>query len=229
MHKALSVLAALAFVACGPGDATETARPDASPDETPSEASPLVETTPVDSALRAPGPNSIVDYFNAHYGSDTARFSDTMQHLGFEVKDEANGYLRIVGAFEGWIDMVLWRKADGHDLVGVAEVACATVCSQAVTFYDYGEAGRRTVTDEVLPHEAVARHFAHMDSLYLAENPTAEAGEMVLWYELPRQGTSIAVAMNNDIVDLYIPIMELGWDRTRFAVKQTHDTLPPFP
>ena len=124
--------------------------------------------------------------------------------------------------------MVLWRKADGHDLVGVAEAACATVCAQSLTFYDYGETGRRIVTDEVLPREAVERHFARMDSLYLTENPTAAEGEMVLWYELPRRSTSIAVAMNNDIVDLYVPIMELGWDRTRFTVEQTYDTLPPW-
>ena len=84
-------------------------------------------TTPVDSARRAPGQRGIVDYFTALYGNDTARFGETMQHLGFEVKDEANGYLR------------------------------------------------------------------------------------------------------NDIDDLYIPILELGWDRTRFAVEQTYETLPPFP
>ena len=93
MHKILTILAVLVFVACGPGDAPDADRPDAAQAETPPEAAPLVETAPVDSALGPPGQNSIVDYFTAHYGRDAARFGETMQHLRFEIKDEANGYL----------------------------------------------------------------------------------------------------------------------------------------
>lgn len=107
-------------------------------------------------------PKTVTDYFlafpNDKYAVDfdgkkitnKAALTKFRKSL-IKIEDTKNGYLRLEGAWEGWAEIVLFKKKDGDYLIAHAESGCGPACDGFVKFYTY-KAGKWTeVTETVFP------------------------------------------------------------------------------
>lgn len=117
-----------------------------------------------------------------------------------EIDDTANGWLRLVGrgdrAFEGWIEMALFRRGPGGPMLAVAVNQCGPLCEQRLTFLRHAGGEWLDLTAAVfqpLPAERVRQ-------LYRAAFPNGEsADDPPVLYRLPRRGTDILLVSQEAI------------------------------
>jgi hypothetical protein len=151
------------------------------------------------------------EYF-AHgfaFDSDAEKLSGAAlaKHRRSQIKteDTANGYLRIEGRWEGWIEIAIFRKADNNYIVAVSEVGCGPGCQGNLVFLSYSKGRWTNVTEQVFPAD-----------------PFSFDG----YFALPRTGTTIKLLCGGDNEGLELEQGEcrgesvLGtfkWDRTKFT------------
>lgn len=121
-----------------------------------------------------------------------------------KTEDVANGYLKLEGMWEGWVEIAIFKKADGTYLVAVSQVGCGPGCEGGLMFLSHNKGRWTDVTDEVFPAD-----------------PFSADG----YFQLPRTGTTIRLLCGADNEGLDLEPGEcrgesvLGtfkWDRNRF-------------
>ena len=113
-------------------------------------------------------------------------------------EDLRNGYLRLESReWEGWVEIALFKKADGSSLLAISQVACAPGCNGGILFLTYLNDRWKNVTSQVFP---IPKQRAN-------------------YYELPRIGTSISLVCGdagNQSCRNGEKLAEFQWDRNKF-------------
>lgn len=136
-----------------------------------------------------------------------------------KIEDIKNGYLRLEGVWEGWAEIVLFKKTDGSYVIAHAESGCGPGCGGFVDFYTYSAGKWKEVTKQVFPHIS---QKAAMRMFNLKKKKSDEPADenFMFYYLLPRVGRTLEVACNvctEDGEDFVF--MEFDWNGTRFIQK----------
>ncbi len=122
-----------------------------------------------------------------------------------KIEDVNNGYLRLEGAWEGWSEIAIFKKAGGSYLVAVSQTGCGPGCSGEVMFLTYTNGRWSDVTRTVFPAD-----------------PFNSEG----YFELPRTGTTVKLKCGADNEGLELEpgecrgdtvLAEFKWDRGKFV------------
>ena len=119
----------------------------------------------------------------------------------YELLDIKGGYARITGGYEGWSEYVLWRMADGTDLLGTMSAGCGPVCEYNYKFYkcqgeDMKEMSRATIfpmaqldDHRVVMHEKIKKEIEWLeypdDWQYIYRFPSKKERlcKLILWLD----------------------------------------------
>lgn len=118
-----------------------------------------------------------------------------------KIEDLRNGYLRLEGAWEGWVEVALFKRSDGTYIVALSQVSCGPGCSGDVMFLTYKKGTWTNVTKKVFP-----------------VSPSSDEG----YFKLPRVGTTIKLHGGEDCgVDEDCQnrqkLAEFKWNNERFV------------
>ena len=136
--------------------------------------------------------------------------------------DKKGGFANVTGAFEGWYEFVIWRMADGSDLLGVMSAGCGPVCSYSFKWF-IGDNGKLEDVgfDQIFPGKEINAHRDEMHKKILDKHPDLDYPEDAdLIYEFPKKGTSMEVVISIGAEEIQLPIMLLSWDKQRFSVAE---------
>lgn len=149
--------------------------------------------------------------------------------IKLEVFDQKNGYLKITGAFEGWIEVCFWNMQDGSRIIGVVTAGCGPVCECDLTFISL-KSGiyKRLNTKDIVPPCGFSDFFSTKALKEAGINPQdvgKQFEQYSLLYTLPRYGKNITVSEQfSDFGDLADPSkfvlgekIELIWDNGKFV------------
>lgn len=116
----------------------------------------------------------------------------------FENVDVKNGYLKLIGAMEGHLEMCYWNLQSGKKLVGVYHESCGPGCyPETLNFYLYS-AGKYTSVpfDKVFPdlHEKIfgSQQKDDFDSAFQTDF------KETMTLKLPQKGKNIVVKWGSD-------------------------------
>ena len=113
-----------------------------------------------------------------------------------KVEDIKNGYLRLESSdWKGWVEVALFKKADGSNLVAISQVRCSPTCTGGILLTTYKNGRSRNVTAQVFPDSSAAAGY----------------------YKLPRVGTSISLVC--DSCSQGNRSTEFQWNKERFIKK----------
>lgn len=172
--------------------------------------------------LFAAGPKTVKDFLltvpERYLGIDAVRLPAAERLAMIEIDDTANGWLRLVGrgdrAFEGWIEMAMFRRGLGGPMLAVAVNQCGPLCEQRLTFLRHAGGEWLDLTAAVfqpLPAERVRR-------LYRAAFPDGEsADDPPVLYRLPRHGTDIVLVTQEAIAGREVILVRLRLINGRFV------------
>lgn len=158
---------------------------------------------------------NVLDYYKLD--PDNALASKAMQEK-ITVEDLKNGYLKIEGAFEGYIEAALFRKKDKTPVLVISNTSCGPVCNSAVRASTYQNGKMVDITEEILlrPSEP------EINAIY---NRKKKAGDddygnyaVPLVYELPRIGWTITVKADNTFAPSDITIFKLDFKNDKFVI-----------
>lgn len=128
-----------------------------------------------------------------------------------KIEDIKNGYLRLEGLWEGWAEVVVFKKTTGKYIVGISEVGCGPICGSEEIFLAYENGKWTDITTQVLPKISETQ----LKAAYKRHKITEE-DEPGLVYELPRVGKTIKVRTDGD---KNLVIFELTWNGAKFILK----------
>lgn len=129
-------------------------------------------------------------------------------------EDIENNYLRLEGIWEGWAEILLFRKEDGSVIFAHAESGCGPVCSGSIHFYSY-QAGKWTeVTDDIFPEITEAE----LEKLYRKNNLSVEEG-IYAYFLLPQVGDTVRLACNVCSDEEHFTLLRFQWNGERFVRK----------
>ncbi len=119
-------------------------------------------------------------------------------HLSFEALDIRNGYIRLIGAFEGHIQMCYWNLKNGKKLIAVYGESCGPMCvMERFDFYEYdGHAYTSIAWYTIIPDIYGAFFTGDMDQ-QMEEMEQNDIGASLL-FELPRSGKNIIARWGNE-------------------------------
>lgn len=148
---------------------------------------------------------------------------DEKCHLFYETKDVKGGFVSIRGGMEGWIEYVMFRMADGRDLVGRMAVGCGPACSYEFKFYYCNKEDYELALEQPFPVEEMDTHIEKMYKKGTEKYPDLEyAEDYQVRYVFPQQGTSMAVNLILGADEIEYPIIKLGWNKTNFFVEELY-------
>lgn len=130
-----------------------------------------------------------------------------------EVNDTRNGFLRITGAFEGWIEVALFRNPDNSPVLLVGLNTCGPACGTDLFAYRLKDDDFVLSNESVLPkldeEEVVAKY---------RRNVNDKDAEIISYlYQLPREGRKVKISedVSGDM------IFEMEWLGDRFVVNRS--------
>lgn len=126
------------------------------------------------------------------------------------VEDIKNGYLKIEGAFEGYVEVALFRKKDGSGILVVGNTSCGPVCGTDLNAYEYVDDQMREVTENVMP--SLTEDMIRAEFRRIVKDPNAEMVSFI--YELPRIGKTIKI-LDDDSGKL---IYSLEFKKDKFVI-----------
>jgi len=144
----------------------------------------------------------------------------------YQELDLAGGFASVTGAIEGWQEFVVWRMADGDDLIGFMSVGCGPVCDYAFRFYKgQGEDAQQIEMKDVFPmteineiQEAKHKEILDRDNGFGFDYPE----DSQLYYHFPKKGTSMEVDIVVGADELQEPIFSLSWDKSKFSIDKKY-------
>jgi hypothetical protein len=173
-------------------------------------------------------PKTVTDYYLALpgdiYGIDNygepikgKKELEKFRRSLISIEDVENDYLKLQGIWEGWAEIVLFRKTDGNVIVALAEAGCGPACSGYVRFYSY-QAGKWTdITDDTLPNV----EEAELEKLFSRNKLPLDEG-IYSYYLLPRGGKTIKMACNECSDEEHFTLLEFEWNGAKFIRKRSH-------
>jgi hypothetical protein len=109
-----------------------------------------------------------------------------------DTEDLKNGYLHLSsGDWEGFGEIVLWRRPDKTYLLGVGLAHCGPECGQHLRFFEHREDGFHEVTDQVWSPLSEADISARFEKV--TGKKYADGGAPPTLVKLPRTGTSLSL------------------------------------
>ncbi len=142
-----------------------------------------------------------------------------------EIKDIANGYLRLDGAatadyWEGWAEIALFKKTGGGYVIGLVDGSCATMCYSGIEFLEYKNGKWTEVTRQVMPEITDEMIVAQFKSKKRAgDEDLAGNDSPFVNYELPRTGKT--VKLNANLAgDDNLMLFEMTWTGAKFELKK---------
>jgi hypothetical protein len=143
----------------------------------------------------------------------------------YESLDVEGGFASVTGAYEGWSEFVLWRMKNGKDLLGKMVAGCGPVCGYVFEFYQCQN--EETVLldfQDILPVAEMDKHRNMMYEKILAEFDWIEYPDDYQYiYNLPEKGTSMEVDLMVGADEVFVPILNLGWNKERFYIIELFD------
>ena len=160
-----------------------------------------------------------------------AENSDAMMEEGtmyyYSAINKKGGYASVTGMFEGWYEFVLWRMANGNDLIGYESVGCGPVCDYTFAFYEFEDGKKREVTSEVIPLTEMDEFSDGIYPQIIEKYPNMEYPQDWFYkYEFPQEGTSMTVHYVVGAEEFEMPMFKLSWDRSKFSIEETYDEIP---
>jgi hypothetical protein len=134
-----------------------------------------------------------------------------------EIEDLKNGYLRLSsGDWEGFGEVVLWRRPDKSFLLGVAIAHCGPVCGQHVRFYVHRDGKFAEVTGGVwsplTDAEVRARFERAAGKKYAEDDPPT-------LLKLPRKGTSLRLVTQAAFTDQEYLLASWAFEGGKFVLQ----------
>lgn len=154
----------------------------------------------------------------------------TVRGMKIGVRDVRNGYLNMVGAFEGVWEMCFWNTlSDKGKLVAVNARSCGPVCDTNLFFYRMGPDGKLTPAPDVrasLEMQLKPGDFYQTERMGPRELSALDDPAQYVVYSLPRLGRNIVVRRDENVShpqgvpeDLARPAKDIlfVWDGTAFT------------
>jgi hypothetical protein len=115
----------------------------------------------------------------------------------FEVADIKNGFIKLIGSFEGQIQMCYWNMKNGEKLIAIYQEGCGPVCYiERFDFYKYnGKVFKAVASNKIIP-EMYNDFFQGDVSLQKKEMEKHEISATLL-FDLPRKGLNITAKWGN--------------------------------
>lgn len=144
----------------------------------------------------------------------------------YQTLDIKGGFASVTGAVEGWKEFVLWRMADGNDLVGEMSVGCGPACDYDFTFYT-GKGAEIQACDlkSIFPMDAIIAHQKKMVPEIIAEYPVEYPEDSQLVFNFPRKGTGMRVDVVVGADEVRMPILQLAWNKSTFTISALFDKI----
>src|SRR5690606_12478869 len=90
----------------------------------------------------------VLDFYK--FEPENALDSEAMQ-ANLTIADLKNSYLKIEGAFEGYIEVVLFRKKDKSPILVISHTSCGPVCNSEISAYTPQDGKMIDITRDTLP------------------------------------------------------------------------------
>lgn len=129
------------------------------------------------------------------------------------VKDIANGYLKIEGAMDGWVEVALFRKKNRLPILVVGETGCGPICGTDLSIYELYRDKMVKTTKNLFPKITEKESKAK----YLRTTNGSEEDFYGGVYELPRKGKTIRL-VNDAGEDL---LFGITWENDKFVVNRS--------
>ncbi len=141
----------------------------------------------------------------------------------FETVDPKAGYLKVVGAFEGHVEMCYWNMSGNTKIVAYYHQACAPMCDVGrFNFLRFdGSYYEPLFFRDIIPEDIEKEFFKEDMSLALSEMKS-KGYRATLLYKLPQKGKNMVVKFgneeSNDIYEKWLKgnRMELVWKSGKF-------------
>lgn len=134
------------------------------------------------------------------------------------IQDTKNGYLKIEGLFEGWVEAALFRKKNGSPVLVVGSTGCGPVCETDVTAYEFSGGKLVNETERILPKLSDEQIIKIYNERKTDGDEDTEGEPVSQVYELPRIGTVIKIKADTTLAPSNILLYELHWKDDKFIV-----------
>lgn len=148
-------------------------------------------------------------------------FSNNQIDYAFDIIDIKNGYLRLIGAFEGHIQMCYWNLKNGNKLISIYFEGCGPVCYiEQFDFYEYNGKDFKPIDWHLIIPDVYDDFFIDQKS-GIKEMKQKDILATLL-FDLPRTGKNIVAKWGNeDSQETYKKYghgdrMILNWDDGKF-------------
>ena len=146
---------------------------------------------------------------------------ENLNNLYYETLDIPGGYANVTGAFEGWYEFVLFRMADGNDLLGKMTVGCGPACSYDYEFKVYNSGQLVDENPDIFPKKEMEAHKEKMHQKTLKELEHVDYPEDAqLRYYFPQKGTDMQVNLVIGADEVEVKLLILEWDKQQFSIKK---------
>jgi hypothetical protein len=116
----------------------------------------------------------------------------------FEIVDVKNGYLKIIGGIDGFMEMCYWELSNGKKMLAIYQEGCGPVCE--VVRFDFFETDGKTFkklnTKTIIPN--TDKDFYKTDVATTDKKMEKEDVIATTLYRLPRNGKNISVLWGNE-------------------------------
>jgi len=115
----------------------------------------------------------------------------------FETVDIRNGFIKLIGEFEGHIQMCYWNMKSGEKLVAIYQEGCGPVCYiEKLDFYKYdGKTFKAVASNKIIP-DVYDDFFKGDISLQKKEMKKHDISATLL-FDLPRKGLNMIAKWGN--------------------------------
>ena len=158
---------------------------------------------------------NVVDYYRLDL--DNAFDNKGMRAVAV-VEDLKNGYLRIEGAFEGYIEVALFRKKDSTPILLVSSTSCGPVCTSVVKALEHSDGKMVDVTESTIPVISSDKVKAIYLERKAKSDDLIEEGEVPLVFELPRFGRTIKVKVDTTFAPSDITVFRIKFSNDKFIL-----------
>ncbi|HQU86325.1 MAG TPA: hypothetical protein PKY59_24560 [Pyrinomonadaceae bacterium] len=183
-------------------------------------------------------PKTVTDYFLAMPDSENFPYyrneqTTTKEELVkfrksmIEIEDIKNGYLKLKGDWNGYGEIVLFKKTDGSYLIANSRVNCDEGCEGFLELYSYKNGNWKDVGFDLLPKygDIVMEYNKKRPKGTPAANVSGDDTiGLEFVYHLPRVGRSIKISCNSCLPAQKTPekefyFAEFEWNGAKFIKK----------
>jgi hypothetical protein len=155
--------------------------------------------------------------------SDEIPLQERASSHWYEEIDLKGGYARVTGAFEGWYEFVIWRMADGNDLLGSMSAGCGPVCSYDFDFQIMNEGKKVGDGFSVIPVDEINKQRDLLKPKIIDKYGEPEYPDYVFYYNLPQKGTAMDVYLVIGADDMTVKVCEMSWNKKEFTIEKLYN------